>query len=111
MDELVQDCEAVGNALLKAHHIFKEYVAWAAEEKIRFREYLFNNEFLKEEFDVRFIQKKPKALEWLYLLIFGTGLLIAVPFVALAIISEIIFYAGKAWIQWLSNILDIEFTL
>ena len=61
------------------------------------------------KFDVRFIQ--PKALEWLYLLIFGTGLLIAVPFVALAIISEIIFYAGKAWIQWLSNILDIEFTL
>lgn len=37
------------------------------------------------KFDVRFIQKKPKALEWLYLLIFGTGLLIAVPFVALAI--------------------------
>lgn len=63
------------------------------------------------KFDVRFIQEKPKALEWLYLLIFGTGLLIAVPFVALAIISEIIFYAGKAWIQWLSNILDIEFTL
>lgn len=62
-------------------------------------------------FTVRFIQKKPKALEWLYLLIFGTGLLIAVPFVALAIISEIIVYAGKAWIQWLSNVLDIEFTL
>lgn len=37
------------------------------------------------KFDVRFIQKKPKALEWLYLLIFGTGLLITVPFVALAI--------------------------
>ena len=61
--------------------------------------------------DVRFIQKKPKALEWLYLLIFALGLLIAVPFVALAIVSEIILYAGKAYIQWLSNILDIEFTL
>lgn len=49
IDELIQDCENVGNALLKAHHIFKDYSEWAAEEKIRFREYLFNNEFLKEE--------------------------------------------------------------
>ena len=38
------------------------------------------------KFDVRFIQKKPKALEWLYLLIFGTGLLIAVPFVNTSVI-------------------------
>ncbi len=49
IDELIQDCEDVGNALLKAHHIFKDYAEWATEEKIRFREYLFNNEFLKEE--------------------------------------------------------------
>lgn len=63
------------------------------------------------KFDVRFIQKKPKALEWLYLLIFGTGLLLAVPFMVLAMVSEITVYVGKVWIQWLSNVLDIEFTL
>ncbi len=62
-------------------------------------------------FNVRFIQSKPKALEWIYLLIFGIGLLIATPFVAFAMFSEVIVYCGKAWIQWLSNILDIDFTL
>lgn len=62
-------------------------------------------------FTVRFVQRKPKALEWLYLLIFGIGLLIAVPFIALAMITEITVYCGKAWIQWLSNTLDIDFTL
>lgn len=61
--------------------------------------------------NIRFIQSKPKALEWLYLLIFGIGLLIAVPFVALAILSELSVFVGKAWIQWLSNKLDIDFTL
>lgn len=62
-------------------------------------------------FTVRFLQSKPKALEWLYLLIFGIGLLVAVPFVALAMLSELFVFIGKAWIQWLSDKLNIDFTL
>lgn len=61
------------------------------------------------KFDVRFIQKKPKALEWLYLLIFRNWTINSCTIRSIG--YQIILYAGKAWIQWLSNVLDIEFTL
>lgn len=48
-DRLIEECKELGSILLEAHTIFKDYMIWAAEEKKHFREYLFNNEFLKEE--------------------------------------------------------------
>lgn len=49
MDELIKDCEEMGHILLAAHGFFKDYAEWTSEERKHFREYLFNNEFLKEE--------------------------------------------------------------
>ena len=48
-DRLIGECKELGSILLEAHTIFKDYMIWAAEEKKYFREYLFNNELLKEE--------------------------------------------------------------
>lgn len=49
LDKLINDCKEIGNILLKAHDIFSDYSIWLSEERKYFREYLFNNEFLKEE--------------------------------------------------------------
>ena len=49
IDDLIQDCKEMGHILLETHDILKDYKEWASEEKRHFREYLFNNEFLKEE--------------------------------------------------------------
>jgi len=49
IDQLIEDCEEMGHILLAAHEFFKDYAAWTSEERKHFREYLFNNEFLKEE--------------------------------------------------------------
>lgn len=49
MDKLIKDCEEMGHILLAAHGFFKDYAEWTSEERKHFREYLFNNEFLKEE--------------------------------------------------------------
>lgn len=49
LDRLIEECKELGPILLKAHDMLKDYVVWASEEKKHFREYLFNNEFLKEE--------------------------------------------------------------
>lgn len=48
-DRLIEECKELGSILLEAHTIFKDYMIWVAEEKKHFREYLFNNELLKEE--------------------------------------------------------------
>lgn len=48
-DKLINDCKEFGQILLEAHDIFREYSIWFAEERKHFRDYLFNNEFLKEE--------------------------------------------------------------
>lgn len=47
--ELIKECQEIGNLFLEAHKIFQEYVIWNTEERKKFKEYLFNNEFLKEE--------------------------------------------------------------
>lgn len=49
LDGLIQDCKEMGYILLETHNILKDYQEWVSEEKKHFREYLFNNEFLKEE--------------------------------------------------------------
>ena len=48
-DRFIEECKELGSILLEAHTIFTDYQVWALEEKKHFREYLFNNEFLKEE--------------------------------------------------------------
>lgn len=48
-DKLINDCKEFGQILMEAHDIFREYSIWSTEEKKYFRDYLFNNEFLKEE--------------------------------------------------------------
>ncbi len=62
-------------------------------------------------FTVHFIHKKSKVLEWLYILLFRIELLIAAPFIYFAIFSEVLVYLGRTWIKWLSEKLDIDFTL
>lgn len=57
------------------------------------------------------IIEKPKAVVWLYYLAFGLGLLIAVPFTAAGLISEITCFIGRWWIQKLREWLNIEFEL
>lgn len=61
--------------------------------------------------EINTITEKPKAVIWLYYLAFGLGLLIAVPFVAAAIITEITHFVGRWWIQRLKEWLNIEFEL
>lgn len=48
-DGIIQDCKEMGHILLETYDILKDYQEWVSKEKNRFREYLFNNEFLKEE--------------------------------------------------------------
>ncbi len=59
----------------------------------------------------RFIETKPRSLHWLYYLAFALCLLVATSLVAMAIISEVCVFAGKAIIQFASDKLDIDFTL
>lgn len=49
IEKLIDECAQMGQILTKAHDFFESYSLWMAEERSRFREYLFNNEFLKEE--------------------------------------------------------------
>ena len=49
LEGLIKDCKEIGYILLETHEILKDYQEWASIEKKHFREYLFNNEFLKEE--------------------------------------------------------------
>lgn len=63
------------------------------------------------KFSIRFVESKPKALEWVFILLFGLGLLIAAPFVAFAMFSEVIVCLGHAWIRMLQKVLDIEFSM
>lgn len=60
---------------------------------------------------LRFIQTKPKCLLWLYYLMFGVCLLVATPFVAMGVVAEICAWFGHAIVQFISNKLNIDFTV
>jgi len=59
----------------------------------------------------RFIETKPKWAIGFYYMAFALCLIVATPFVAMGIISEICVFAGRFIVQFASDKLNIEFTL
>lgn len=60
---------------------------------------------------VNCLYEKPKWVIWLIYLVFALGLLIAVPFAFVAIVTEISLFIAKWWINKLKDWLNIDFEI
>lgn len=47
--KLLDDCKKFSHILSESHTILKEFLVWNKAQRVVFKNYLFNNEFLKEE--------------------------------------------------------------